>query len=265
MTPELPRFRDPAFLVAHIESIMAFYHPRCIDRVKRGLLPILSRRRQCLRRDQPALWSVVRASSSTTRWQPATSIAPTTSKQPATAWTSSIKVHRNHHRPAATPGPSTAMKCRMPPTTATAWPSSSSPIPRPWRPGSKDARAGLGDSWQLLERHFWSPEDELYKDEISSDWQGRFALPRDRTPTCIAARRYWPPSKRPASPEIPRSCPNAGPPLDLRSGGAGWGIWSPSTTTRTGKSTGNTTKTIPSTCSVLGAFSRDIRSSGLSS
>ncbi|MEM7022439.1 MAG: AGE family epimerase/isomerase [Pseudomonadota bacterium] len=37
--------------------------------------------------------------------------------------------------------------------------------------GIEDARAGLDHSWQLLERHFWSEDDQLYKDEISPDWQ----------------------------------------------------------------------------------------------
>lgn len=36
MMQDYPHFRDPAFLIRHIESIMAFYHPRCIDRTSGG-------------------------------------------------------------------------------------------------------------------------------------------------------------------------------------------------------------------------------------
>jgi len=37
--------------------------------------------------------------------------------------------------------------------------------------GVEPARPHLEDSWQLMERHFWSDRDGLYKDEISPDWQ----------------------------------------------------------------------------------------------
>ena len=36
MSAEMPDFRSPAFLDAHIRHTMAFYHPRCIDRARGG-------------------------------------------------------------------------------------------------------------------------------------------------------------------------------------------------------------------------------------
>ena len=36
--------------------------------------------------------------------------------------------------------------------------------------GIEEARAHLDETWQLMERHFWSEGDGLYRDEISADW-----------------------------------------------------------------------------------------------
>jgi mannose/cellobiose epimerase-like protein (N-acyl-D-glucosamine 2-epimerase family) len=37
--------------------------------------------------------------------------------------------------------------------------------------GDESARADVYHTYELLEKHFWSAEDELYADEISADWQ----------------------------------------------------------------------------------------------
>ena len=37
--------------------------------------------------------------------------------------------------------------------------------------GLEEAGEHLEETWQLMERHFWSEADGLYKDEISPDWQ----------------------------------------------------------------------------------------------
>ena len=36
--------------------------------------------------------------------------------------------------------------------------------------GIEEARDYLEETWQLMERHFWSEADGLYRDEISADW-----------------------------------------------------------------------------------------------
>ncbi|AGU50679.1 putative N-acylglucosamine 2-epimerase [Variovorax paradoxus B4] len=36
--------------------------------------------------------------------------------------------------------------------------------------GIEEARAGLEDTWQLMERHFWEPQHALYADEATTDW-----------------------------------------------------------------------------------------------
>ncbi|MDH6593736.1 mannose/cellobiose epimerase-like protein (N-acyl-D-glucosamine 2-epimerase family) [Variovorax sp. TBS-050B] len=37
--------------------------------------------------------------------------------------------------------------------------------------GVDEARAGLDDTWQLMERRFWEPQHALYADEASPDWR----------------------------------------------------------------------------------------------
>jgi mannose/cellobiose epimerase-like protein (N-acyl-D-glucosamine 2-epimerase family) len=37
--------------------------------------------------------------------------------------------------------------------------------------GIEEAGGHLEETWELMERHFWSDADELYRDEISPDWR----------------------------------------------------------------------------------------------
>lgn len=37
--------------------------------------------------------------------------------------------------------------------------------------GVEEARAGLAHTWDLMERHFWEPQHQLYADEATVDWR----------------------------------------------------------------------------------------------
>ncbi len=169
MTLDHPRFRDPAFLVAHIESIMAFYHPRCIDRAGGGFF-------QHFRDDGSIYDADTRHLVSSTRFLFNYAVA-------------ARFFGRDDYRDVARHGFDFLQRAhRQAETGGYAWVLDGTRVKdgtnhcyglafvvlayaKALDAGIEAARAGLEDGWQLLERHFWSATDGLYGDEISPDWR----------------------------------------------------------------------------------------------
>jgi mannose/cellobiose epimerase-like protein (N-acyl-D-glucosamine 2-epimerase family) len=164
-----PDFRDPEFLVGHITRTMAFYHPRCIDRERGGFF-------HHFRDDGSVYDAATRHLVSSTRFVFNYAMA-------------ARFFDRADYGDAARHGLDFLRRAhRNPETGGYAWILDGDPVrdgtnhcygmafvvlayAKALAAGIEDARAGLEDSWQLMERHFWSEEDGLYKDEISPDWQ----------------------------------------------------------------------------------------------
>ena len=168
--PQPPDFRDPAFLDAHIRHTMAFYHPRCIDRAARRLLPLLPGRRHRLRRRHPPP-----GQQHPLRLQLRDGVPPVRrrglpGRRRATAWRSCATPTATRP-PAAMPGCSGAGNAVLDGTNhcyglafvVLAY-------AKALEAGIAEARGHLDETWQLMERHFWSEADGLYRDEISADW-----------------------------------------------------------------------------------------------
>jgi mannose/cellobiose epimerase-like protein (N-acyl-D-glucosamine 2-epimerase family) len=164
-----PQFRDRAFLIRHIESILAFYHPRCIDRVNGGFF-------QHFRDDGSVYDADTRHLVSSTRFVFNYAMAAKFfgHEDYREAARHGLEFLRDKHRNSKTGGYAWVLnKDRVIDATnhcyglafvvlayATAI-----------KAGITEARDYLEDTWALMNRHLWSERDGLYKDEISSDWQ----------------------------------------------------------------------------------------------
>lgn len=169
MMQDYPHFRDPAFLIRHIESIMAFYHPRCIDRTSGGFF-------QHFRDDGSIYDADTRHLVSSTRFIFNYAMAAQWfgNKDYQDAARHGIEFLRRRHRNPQTGGYAWILnKDRVVDATnhcyglafvvlayATAL-----------KAGLDEAEGYLAETYALLERHFWSERDGLYKDEISADWR----------------------------------------------------------------------------------------------
>jgi mannose/cellobiose epimerase-like protein (N-acyl-D-glucosamine 2-epimerase family) len=168
MVHNAPRFRDGEFLRQHIASIMAFYHPRCIDSSGGGFF-------QHFRDDGSIYDADTRHLVSSTRFVFNYAMAALHFANPAYREIArhGIRFLRNRHRNPDTGGYAWILNgTRVVDTTnhcyglafvvlayATAL-----------KAGIGEAEAYLDETWALLERHFWSDRDQLYRDEISADW-----------------------------------------------------------------------------------------------
>ena len=169
MAGDKPDFRDRTFLVRHIESIMDFYHPRCIDRDRGGFF-------QHFLDDGRVYDATTRHLVSSTRFVFNYAMA-------------ARFFDRADYREAARHGVTFLRLAHLNPETGGyAWLLDGErtldatnhaygmafvllAFAKALEAGIEEARTGLEDSWDLMERHFWSPADGLYKDEISPDWQ----------------------------------------------------------------------------------------------
>jgi mannose/cellobiose epimerase-like protein (N-acyl-D-glucosamine 2-epimerase family) len=168
-----PAFRNRDFLVRHIQTTMAFYHPRCIDRACGGFFHHF--------RDDGSLYdTATRHLVSSTRFvfNYATAAAFFGHAEYADAARHGLAFLRSAHRDPETGGYAWILDCtadgvRVRDGTnhcyglafvvlayATAV-----------KAGIDEARAWLEEAWALMDRHFWSERDGLYRDEISRDWQ----------------------------------------------------------------------------------------------
>ena len=169
MTGDNPGFRDRTFLVRHIESIMDFYHPRCIDQPNGGFF-------QHFLDDGSVYDATTRHLVSSTRFVFNYAMAARFFGRAdyLEAARHGLAFLRRVHRNPVTGGYAWLLDgdrtldgtnhCYGMAFVVLAF-------AKALGAGIADAAADLEESWQLMERHFWSAEDELYKDEISPDWQ----------------------------------------------------------------------------------------------
>jgi mannose/cellobiose epimerase-like protein (N-acyl-D-glucosamine 2-epimerase family) len=168
MTSDNPRFRDPAFLTRHIQSIMNFYHPRCIDRVNGGFFHYF--------RDDGSIYDAdTRHLVSSTRFifNYAMGAQFFNNKEYQEAARHGIEFLRSRHRNPQTGGYAWILdKNRVRDGTnhcyglafvVLAYASA-------LKAGITEASTYLEETYALMERHFWSEQDKLYKDEISANW-----------------------------------------------------------------------------------------------
>lgn len=169
MTSDNPRFRDPAFLTRHIQSIMNFYHPRCIDRVNGGFFHNF--------RDDGSIYDAdIRHLVSSTRFIFNYAMAAQFFNHPEylEAARHGIEFLRTRHRNLQTGGYAWILDrnrvrdgtnhCYGLAFVVLAYASA-------LKAGITDARAYLEETYELMEHHFWAEQDKLYRDEISADWR----------------------------------------------------------------------------------------------
>ncbi|MCB1714966.1 MAG: AGE family epimerase/isomerase [Candidatus Competibacteraceae bacterium] len=161
-------FRSADFLKEHIRSIMAFYHPRCVDPAG-GFF-------QNFRDDGSIYDADTRHLVSSTRFVFNYAKAARFFNEPEYLDLArhGVRFLREQHR--------------NPQTGGYAWLLSGTQVQDATnhcyglafvmlayacalQAGIDEAGGYLEETWQLLERYFWSPEDGLYSDEISADWQ----------------------------------------------------------------------------------------------
>lgn len=162
----MPAFRDPHFLEAHIASIMGFYHPRCVDPMG-GFY-------QHFRDDGSIYDATTRHLVSSTRFVVNYAMAARHSgrEDDQALVRHGLRYLREVHRNPDTGGYAWLLGTEQDATNhcyglafvllayATAL-----------QAGIAEARDWLSETYALMEQHFWSPEDQLYRDEISADWQ----------------------------------------------------------------------------------------------
>lgn len=169
MTPAKPAFRDRAFLTSHIESIMAFYHPRCIDHERGGFY-------QFFRDDGSIYDHHTRHLVSSTRFvfNYAMAAVAFDNDEYRQVARHGLRFLREHHRNPQTGGYAWLLDaegvqdgtnhCYGLAFVLLAYATAI-------KAGIDEARPWLEETYQLMERYFWSSQDGLFRDEISADWQ----------------------------------------------------------------------------------------------
>jgi mannose/cellobiose epimerase-like protein (N-acyl-D-glucosamine 2-epimerase family) len=169
MTTDAPSFRDPGFLAEHIRHTMAFYHPRCIDRERGGFFHFF--------RDDGSVYDAdTRHLVSSTRFifNYAMAFRRFGDAEYQAAVRHGLAFLRDAHRNPATGGYAWLLgadnhvldgtnHCYGLAFVVLAY-------AKALEAGIPAARDHLEETWELMERRFWSPEDGLYRDEISSGW-----------------------------------------------------------------------------------------------
>lgn len=169
MASKEPNYRSPTFLDQHIRSTLAFYHPRCIDRQRGGFY-------QHFRDDGTIYDAHTRHLVSSTRFIFNYALAARRYgiSEYLEAAAHGLRFLRKEHRNSVTGGYAwildrdgvrddtnhcygfafvlLAYACAL-------------------RAGITVAEQHLRETFELMERRFWSRADQLYRDEISGDWQ----------------------------------------------------------------------------------------------
>ncbi|MDQ2696272.1 MAG: AGE family epimerase/isomerase [Pseudomonadota bacterium] len=169
MAQDNPDFRDPAFLLRHIETIMAFYHPRCIDRDSGGFF-------QHFRDDGSIYDAATRHLVSSTRFVFNYAMAARCfgRNDYQDVVRHGLAFLRDRHRNPVTGGYAWILRgdqvldatnhCYGLAFVVLAYATAV-------KAGIDAACAWLEEAYELMERHFWSAADGLYRDEISPDWR----------------------------------------------------------------------------------------------
>jgi mannose/cellobiose epimerase-like protein (N-acyl-D-glucosamine 2-epimerase family) len=168
MSSDDPSFRDPTFLDRHIRQTMAFYHPRCIDHQCGGFFHFF--------RDDGSIYDAdTRHLVSSTRFifNYAMAFRRFGNPEYRDATSHGIAFLRDAHRNPATGGYAWLLSrdgvldgtnhCYGLAFVVLAY-------AKALEAGLVHAREHLEETWQLMERRFWSEADGLYRDEISGDW-----------------------------------------------------------------------------------------------
>ena len=164
-----PIFNDKGFLIDHIESVMKFYHPHCINNNTGGFFQYF--------RDDGSIYDFdSKHLVSSTRFIFNYSMAAIQfdSKDYLDAALHGINYLRDSHLNKNTGGYAWTMKdseadestnyCYGLAFVLLAYSSA-------YKAGILKAKDYIEETYQLMEKHFWSKEYELYSDEISADWK----------------------------------------------------------------------------------------------
>ena len=164
-----PIFNDRRFLIDHIDSVMKFYHPHCIDNNTGGFFQYF--------RDDGSIYDFDNKHLvSSTRFIFNYSMAAIQfdSKEYLDAALHGINYLRDSHLNKNTGGYAWTMKgaevndstnyCYGLAFVLLAYSSA-------YKAGILKAKDYIEETFQLMEKHFWSKEYELYSDEISADWK----------------------------------------------------------------------------------------------
>ena len=164
-----PIFNDKKFLIDHIESVMKFYHPHCINNNTGGFFQYF--------RDDGSIYDFdSKHLVSSTRFIFNYSMAAIQfdSKDYLDAALHGINYLRDSHLNKNTGGYAWTMKdsevdestnyCYGLAFVLLAYSSA-------YKAGILKAKDYIEETFQLMEKYFWSKEYELYSDEISADWK----------------------------------------------------------------------------------------------
>ena len=163
-----PVFRDKDFLIKHAESIMHFYHPRCIDKEKGGFF-------HYLKDDGSVYDSATKHLVSSTRFIYNYSMAYIHFKDDEylDAVRHGINFLRNSHLNQKTGGYAWILNgqsmadssnyCYGLAFVLLAYSTA-------YKAGISEAKIYIEEVFELMEKYFWRDEFGLYADEISSDW-----------------------------------------------------------------------------------------------
>jgi len=163
-----PKFKDKEFLVGHISSIMSFYHPHCIDNEVGGFF-------QNFRDDGSIYDFKTRHLVSSARFIFNYSMASIqfNKDEYADAITHGIEYLRSFHLNHKTGGYAWIVEgenvtdstnyCYGLAFVLLAYSSA-------YKAGISEAKDYIDETFELMEKYFWSDEFGLYSDEINSDW-----------------------------------------------------------------------------------------------
>ena len=163
-----PIFKDKEFLIGHIESIMKFYHPHCIDNKTGGFFQYF--------RDDGSIYDFdTRHLVSSTRFIFNYSMASIqfNNDEYLDVARQGIEYLRHFHLNKKTGGYAWVLKgsgvqdstnyCYGLAFVLLAYSTA-------YRAGISEAKHYIDETFELMEKHFWLNEFGLYSDEISSDW-----------------------------------------------------------------------------------------------
>ena len=163
-----PNFKDKEFLIGHIKSIMGFYHPHCIDNETGGFFQHF--------KDDGSIYDLdTRHLVSSTRFIFNYSMAAMQFNhvEYIDAAKHGIDYLREHHLNKDTGGYAWMMNgkevidstnyCYGLAFVLLAYSTA-------YKSGIKEAKNYIEETFDLMEKYFWSKEHELYSDEINSDW-----------------------------------------------------------------------------------------------
>jgi mannose/cellobiose epimerase-like protein (N-acyl-D-glucosamine 2-epimerase family) len=253
-----PDFRSEEFLRSHVDRTLAFYHPRCIDPAG-GFF-------QYFKDDGTVYDRSHRHLVSSTRFVFDYAMAYREFKEASylEAVFHGLRYLRDVHRDAATGGYGwTINDARPEDRTNHCYGVAFVLLAYACGHGAgvPETEAWMDETWELLERRFWDPAAGLYKYEASPDWV--FSDYRGQNANMHMCEAMLSAYEATGGPRyLERAHLLARNMTQGQAAKAGGLVWS--TTTRTGTSTGTTTKMTHGTCSGLGVSSRDIRWNGRS-